>query len=74
MFGNKTLVVGVLGVWLCSGFIPSAVSAAESAVPVRQGAGEIVWLDTQLGKLQLNADNSPGLRATQYRIPSMTPV
>lgn len=68
MFRIKSLVVGALGVWLFSGFISSAVSAAESAAPVRQGAGEIVWLDTRLGRLQLNGDNSPGMRATQYRI------
>ncbi len=64
MFGHKSLVVGVLGAWLCSGLIPSAVSAEEQAAPVHQAAGEIVWLDTQLGKLQLYADDSKGTRTT----------
>jgi hypothetical protein len=68
MFGYKSLVVGLLGVGLCSGIVPGAVSAAELVVPVRQAAGQIVWLDTQLGRLQLNADNSPGMQATQYTI------
>lgn len=69
MFGHKSLVVGVLGVWLCSGVVPGAVSAAEPAAPVHQAAGEIVWLDTQLGKLQLYADHSQGTRATaEYSI------
>jgi len=59
----------VLGVWLCSGVIPGAVFAAEPAALVHQAAGEIVWLDTQLGKLQLYADHSRGTRATaEYRI------
>jgi len=69
MLGHKSLVVGVLGVWLWSGFIPSAVSATELAAPAHQAAGEIVWLDIQLGKLQLYADHSRGTRATaEYRI------
>ena len=69
MLGHKSLVVGVLGAWLCSGVVPGAVSAAEPAAPVRQAAGEIVWLDTQLGKLQLYADHSRGTRATaEYSI------
>ena len=66
---HKSLVVGVLGVWLCSGVIPGAVLAAEPAAPVHQAAGEIVWLDTQLGKLQLYADRSGDTRATaEYSI------
>ena len=69
MLGHKSLVVGVLGVWLCSGVVPGAVLAAEPAAPVHQAAGEIVWLDIQLGKLQLYADHSRGTRATaEYRI------
>ncbi len=70
MSGQKLVVVGLLGAcWLCVGFIPGVVSATESAVPVRQAAGEIVWLDTQLGKLQLYADRSQGARTTaEYRI------
>ena len=69
MLGHKSLVVGVLGAWLCSGVVPGAVSAAEPAAPVRQAAGEIVWLDTQLGKLQLYTDHSQGTRATaEYSI------
>ena len=69
MLGHKARVVGMLGVWLCGGLIPSAVLAAESAVPARQAAGEIVWLDTQLGKLQLYAEHSRGTRATaEYKI------
>jgi len=69
MLGHKSLVVGVLGVWLCGGLVPSAVLAAEPAAPVHQAAGEIVWLDLQLGKLQLYADRSRGARATaEYSI------
>ena len=69
MLGHKSFVVGVLGVWLCSGVVPGAVSAAEPAAPVHQAAGEIVWLDLKLGKLQLYADHSRGTRATaEYRI------
>ena len=69
MLGHKSLVMAVLGVWLCSGLISSSVSATESAAPVRQVGGEIVWLDLQLGKLQLNTDQSRSARATsEYRI------
>jgi len=69
MLGHKSLVAGVLGVWLCSGVVPGAVSAAEPAAPMHQATGEIVWLDIQLGKLQLYADHSRGTRATaEYRI------
>ena len=69
MWGHKSLVAGVLGLWLCSGFVSGAVSAAESAAPVRQATGEIVWLDTQLGRLQLYAEHSRDTRATtEYRI------
>ena len=70
MLGHQSrVVVGVLGAWLCGGLIPSAVSATELAAPVHQAVGEIVWLDTQLGKLQLYADHSRGARATaEYRI------
>ena len=69
MLGHKALVMGVLGVWLCSGVVPGAVSAAEPAAPVQQAAGEIVWLDIQLGRLQLYADHSRGARATtEYSI------
>jgi hypothetical protein len=69
MFGPKSLVMAVLGAWLCGGAVSSTVSAAEPAVPVRQAAGEIVWLDTQLGQLQLNSDHAPGPRTTsQYSI------
>jgi len=67
--GLTSLVVGVLGVWLCGGLVPGAVSAAEPDAPVHQAAGEIVWLDLQLGKLQLYADHSRGTRATtEYRM------
>ena len=69
MLRHKLLAVGVLGVWLCSGLISSAVSATEPAASIRQASGEIVWLDTQLGKLQLYADHSRGTRATaEYSI------
>ena len=69
MLGHKSLVVGVLSAWLCSGVVPGAVLAAEPAAPVHQAAGEIVWLDTQLGKLQLYADHSRGARTTaEYSI------
>ncbi len=69
MFGAKALVAGMLGVWLCSLAIPSAVSATEMIAPVHQAVGEIVWLDTQLGQLQLNTETSTGTRATtQYKI------
>ncbi len=68
--GNAFLVMmGVLGVWLWGGVVSGAVSAAEPAAPVHQAAGEIVWLDLQLGKLQLSADHSRGPRETaEYRI------
>ncbi len=69
MFRRQSLVVGALGIWLCGGVVPGAVSAAEPTAPMHQAAGEIVWLDTQLGKLQLYADRSQGTRTTaQYNI------
>ncbi len=69
MLGHNSLVVGVLGVWLWSVVVPGAVSAAEPVASVRQAAGEITWLDTQLGKLQLYADHSRGTRAAaEYSI------
>jgi hypothetical protein len=69
MFGRRWLVVGVLGAWLCGEVVPAAVSAADPAAPVHQAVGEIVWLDTQLGRLQLYADRSRGARATgEYSI------
>ena len=70
MSEKKSLVAVLLGAcWLCVGFIPEAASAAESAAPIRQASGEIVWLDTQLGKLQLYGDRSQGSRTTaEYRI------
>ena len=69
MLGHKLVLIGVLGVWLCGGFVQGTVSAAEPAVIVHQAAGEIVWLDIPLGKLQLKGDVSSGTRATaEYRI------
>ncbi len=66
---RHTLLMGALGVLLCSGVAPGAVSAAEPAATVRRMAGEIVWLDIQLGKLQLNADHPKGIRAiAEYNI------
>ncbi len=53
MLGHRSVVAGVLGVLLCGGLVPTMVSAAEVAAPVRLAAGEIVWLDTELGRLQL---------------------
>lgn len=69
MFGQKSLIIGALSACLCGGAALTAVASAETAAPVHQAAGEIVWLDIQLGQLQLNTDTSPGGRATaQYKI------
>lgn len=69
MVRHHALIAGMVGALLCSGVTVSTVSAADSAGPVRQAVGEIIWLDTQLGRLQLYTDHSPGTRATaQYSI------
>lgn len=50
-------------------FTSVLVRAAEETADVRHVSGEIVWIDTKLGKIQLKEDTSEGTRTlTEYQV------
>ncbi len=67
MWRHKSLLIGVLGVWVLSGF--AQASASEPVPNARSISGEITWVDVKLGKLQLRDQAPRGPRAiTEYRM------
>ncbi len=67
MWRYKSFLIGVVGVLLFGGL--AQAFAVESIPAASYVSGEIVWLDLQLGRLQLYGDRSRDTRpTTEYRI------
>lgn len=66
---TKVLLAGVLCVLFLGGMTKTYAAPVESDTKMRSVSGEITWIDSELGKLQLKGDAGQDTRGiTEYRI------